>query len=117
MKGQLRGGENVLKISFDGVDLTSLLLEDRTLCLRTAIDPPAKMDRVENGNGQCKMDRMEGGSEEGGQNGPLGSQAEEPKVPMMVAGLAPATHPTLSLSGSALARKVGFPPLPHPTSP
>lgn len=76
-----------------------------------------KMDRMENGNGQGKMDWLEGGSEEEDQNGPLESQVEEPKALMMVAGLPQPPHPTLSLSGSALAREVGLPPVPHPTSP
>lgn len=35
------GEEKTENKSFDGVDLTSFLVEDRKFCLDTAIDPPA----------------------------------------------------------------------------
>lgn len=68
-------GGNVLKIRLDGVDLTSLLLEDRKL-LDTAITGPIALPTPTR-PGQLKTDRMEGGNGQEDQNGPLGSQAEE----------------------------------------
>lgn len=75
--------------SFDGVDLTSFLVEDRRFCLDTAIGPPAQDGQnVKWGWTACKV-----GVDRRTYRGPLEVQGEKPhQVPAFAPWLLQAVH-------------------------
>lgn len=84
-----RGEEKTENKSFDGVDLTSFLVEDRKFCVDTAIDPPAQDGQ----NVKWEWTTWKVGVDRRTYRGPVEVQGEEPRqIPAFPPWLLQAAH-------------------------